>query len=118
MLHMKISMNTAVQVAVHVLLNFLSLQTAKQAGTFKQDVPCIVRIQVQELKVHMHEGTDSYIPLIHSLPATPDQHHQLWLQKLLPRFCDQLVAALQPLQMLPCTVRPQAVDILAFVQAV
>jgi len=39
-LHMQISMNTAVQVAIHILLNFLSLQTAKQAGIFKQDVPC------------------------------------------------------------------------------
>lgn len=68
-----------------------------------------------ELKVQISaaKGTDSYIPLIHSLPATPDQHHQLWLQKLLQRFCDQLVAALQSLQMLPCTVRRQAIDILA-----
>ena len=113
MLHMQVSTKTAMQGAVHILLNFLSLQNVKQAGIFKQDVPCSVRFQVQELKVHMHKGTDRYIPLIHSLPATPDQHHQLWLQKLLQRFCDQLVAALQSLQMLPCTVRQPAVVSLA-----
>ena len=76
------------QGAVHILLKFLSLQTVKQAAPFEQVVCCIVKVQVQELKVQMRaeKGTDSYTPLIHSPPATPDQHHQLWPRKLLPRF--------------------------------
>ncbi len=71
-------MNTAMQAAVHILLNFLSLQTVKQAGTFMQ-VSCIVKVSMKELEVQMRteKGTDSYIPLIHSPPAIPDQHHQL-----------------------------------------